>query len=105
MNKVSEISTVLWALNFGDVPVNHPVLCICRVSHYPVLPGPGKIINPSKFNFFQSKILNRIVDKNILCGISNIQRYKLEKYNQESSFTQECVIFHFLSHITMFNLF
>ena len=60
-----------------DVPVNHPVLGICRVSHYPVLPGPGKIINPSKFNFFQSKILNRIVDKNILCGINNIQSYKL----------------------------
>jgi len=60
-----------------DVPVNHPVLGICRVSHYPVLPGPGKIINPSKFNFFQSKILNRIVDNNILCGINNIQSYKL----------------------------
>jgi len=37
-----------------DVPVNHPVLDICRVSHYLVLPGPGKIIDPSKF-FFQSK--------------------------------------------------
>jgi len=49
-----------------DVPVNHPVLGICRVSHYPVLSGPGKIINQSKFNFFQSKVLNRIVDKNIL---------------------------------------
>jgi len=38
-----------------DVPVNHPVLGICRVSHYPVLPGPGKIIDPSKFISFQSK--------------------------------------------------
>src|SRR6218665_3628958 len=44
-----------------DVPVNHPVLGICRVSHYPVLLGLGKIIYLSKFNFFQSKILNRIV--------------------------------------------
>src|SRR6218665_3423711 len=39
-----------------DVPVNHPVLGICRVSHYPVLSGPGKIIDPSNF-FLQSKIL------------------------------------------------
>src|SRR6218665_4199240 len=38
---------------------------------------PGKIINPSKFNFFQSKILNRIVDKKKFCGINNIQSYKL----------------------------
>jgi len=38
-----------------DVPVNHPVLGICRVSHYPVLPGPGKIIDPSKFIFFKVK--------------------------------------------------
>ena len=44
-----------------DVPVNHPVLGICRVSHYPVLLGPSKIFDPSKFNFFQSKILNRLV--------------------------------------------
>ena len=44
-----------------DVPVNHPVLGICRVSHYPVLTGTGKIIDPSKFIFFQTKILNRIV--------------------------------------------
>src|SRR6218665_2426813 len=42
-----------------DVPVNHPVLGRCRVSHYPVLPGPGKIIDPSKFIFCQSKILKR----------------------------------------------
>jgi len=34
-----------------------------QVSHYPVLTGPGKIIYPSKFHFFQSEILNRIVDK------------------------------------------
>ena len=59
------------------VLVNQPALGICRESHYPVLTGPGKIINPSKFNFFQSKILNRIVDKNILCRINNIQNYKL----------------------------
>jgi len=42
-----------------DVPVNHPVLGICRVSHYLVLPGPGKIIDLSTFIFFQSKILKR----------------------------------------------
>jgi len=41
--------------DFRDVPVNHPVLGICRVSHYPVLTGPGKIISPSKFNFFKVK--------------------------------------------------
>src|SRR6218665_539858 len=60
---------------FRDVPVNHPVLGICRVSHYPILTGPGKIINPSKKN--QSKTLNRIGDKNVLCGIYDIQSYKL----------------------------
>ena len=44
-----------------DVPVNNPVLGICRVSHYPVLTGPGKVIDPSIFIFFKSTILNRIV--------------------------------------------
>jgi len=41
-------------VHLRDVPVNHPVLGICRVSHYPVLPGPGKIIDPSTF-FFKVK--------------------------------------------------
>ena len=52
---------LLTYLLIRDVPVNHPVLGICRVSHYPVLPEPGRIIDPSNFIFFQSKILNRIV--------------------------------------------
>ena len=52
----------------GDVPVViHLVPGICRVSRYSVLLGLGKIISPSKFNFFQSKILNRIVNENIMC--------------------------------------
>ena len=42
-----------------DVPGNHPVLGICRVSHYLVLLGPGKIIKPSKFNFFKVKYLTK----------------------------------------------
>ena len=36
-----------------DVPVIHSILGICRVSHHSVLLGPGKIISPSKFNFFK----------------------------------------------------
>jgi len=51
-------SCYFWPNFTKDVPVNHPVLGICRVSHYPVLSGPGKIIDPSKF-FFQSKILKQ----------------------------------------------
>ena len=30
-----------------DVPDIHPVPGKCRVSHYSVLPGPGKIMGPS----------------------------------------------------------
>src|SRR6218665_2468223 len=30
-----------------DVPDIHPVPSKCRVSHYSVLPGPGKIMGPS----------------------------------------------------------
>jgi len=55
----------LLKLKFGwDVPVIHSALGICRVSHYLVLLELGKI-------------MNRIVDKNILCQINNIQSYKL----------------------------
>ena len=36
-----------------DVPDIHPVPGKCRISHYSVLPGPGKIMGPSnKKNFF-----------------------------------------------------
>ena len=36
-----------------DVPVIHPVPGKCRISHYPVLPGPSKIMGPSnKKKFF-----------------------------------------------------
>ena len=38
-----------------DVPVIHPVPGKCRISHYSVLPGPGKIMGPSnkrKFFFY-----------------------------------------------------
>ena len=38
-----------------DALVIHSVLGICRVSHYSVLLGLGKIISPSKFNFFKVK--------------------------------------------------
>src|SRR6218665_1713972 len=62
-----------------DVPVIHPVPGKCRISHYSVLPGPGKIMKPSnkkKFFFFLlSKKLYGIVDKNMLCRIKNIQTY------------------------------
>ena len=70
-----------------DVPVIHPVPSKCRISHYLVLPGPGKIMglsNKKKLkNFFfllfstVSKKSYGIVDKNILCRIKNIQSYKL----------------------------
>src|SRR6218665_3724087 len=69
--------------NIRDVPVIHPVPGKCRISHYSVLPGPGKIMGPSnKKNFFllfitASKNSYGIVDKNILCRIKNIQSYKL----------------------------
>ena len=37
-----------------DVPVIHPVPGKCWISHYSVLPGPGKIMGPSnkKKNYF-----------------------------------------------------
>ena len=37
-----------------DVPDIHPVPGKCRISHYSVLSGPGKIMGPSnkKKNFF-----------------------------------------------------
>ena len=39
-----------------DVPIIHPVPGKCRISHYSVLSGPGKIMRPSnkkkKKNFF-----------------------------------------------------
>src|SRR6218665_3320500 len=68
-----------------DVPVIHPVPGKCRISHYSVLSGPGKIMRPSKkkfkkkffFYFLLSKKLYGIVEKNILCRIKNIQSYKL----------------------------
>src|SRR6218665_1560561 len=69
-----------------DVPVIHPVPGKCQVSHYSVLSGPGQIMGPSnkkKFFFYfllfitVSKKSYRIVDKNILCQIKNIQSYKL----------------------------
>ena len=34
---------------FRDVPVIHPVPGKCRISHYSVLPGPGKIMGPSNY--------------------------------------------------------
>ena len=34
-------------VNTRDVPDIHPVTGKCRVSHYSVLPGPGKIMGPS----------------------------------------------------------
>src|SRR6218665_1950168 len=66
-----------------DVPVIHPVPGKCRIFHYSVLFGPGKIMGPSNkkkiFNFFffllfitVSKESYGIVDKNILCRIKNI---------------------------------
>src|SRR6218665_4082489 len=66
-----------------DVPVMHPVPGKCRISHYSVLPGPGKIMGPSNkkkiFLLFitVSKKSYGIVDKTILCRIKNIQSYKL----------------------------
>jgi len=51
----SAITDDIIGVSGRDVPGNHPVLGICRVSHYPVLPGPGKIMKPSKFNFFKVK--------------------------------------------------
>src|SRR6218665_3309482 len=71
----------LWTIR--DVPVIHPVPGKCRISHYSVLPRPGKIMGPSnKKNFFLlfitvSNKSYEIVDKNILCQIRNIQSYKL----------------------------
>src|SRR6218665_3285556 len=76
---------------FRDVPVIHPVPGKCRISHYSVLSGPGKIMGPSnkkiknkKIIFFYfllfitvSKKSYEIVDKNILCRIKNIQSYRL----------------------------
>ena len=35
-----------------DVPVIHPVPGKCRISHYSVLPGPGKIMGPSNIFFY-----------------------------------------------------
>src|SRR6218665_2545465 len=66
-----------------DVPVIHPVPGKCRISHYSVLPGPGKIMGPSNKKIFfllfitVSKKSYGILDKNILCQIENIQSYKL----------------------------
>src|SRR6218665_2477100 len=59
-----------------DVPVIHLVPGKCRISHYLVLPGPGKIMGPSNkkeiFFYFLlfitvSKRSYGIVDKNTLC--------------------------------------
>src|SRR6218665_1630658 len=47
-----------------DVPDIHPVPGKCRVSHYSVLPGPGKLMGPSNkkkkffFNFFFTRGIN-----------------------------------------------
>ena len=57
-----------------DVPVIHPVPSKCRLFHYSVLPGPGKIMGPSnKKNFFLPKVLmipqedkNHVRSKNVL---------------------------------------
>ena len=42
-----------------DVPVIHPVPGKCRISHYSVLPEPGKIMGPSnkKKPFWETKIM------------------------------------------------
>ena len=59
-----------------DIPVIHPAPVKCRVSHYSVSPGPGKIMGPSNkkekifFTFITvSKKSYGIVDKNILCEL------------------------------------
>ena len=74
-------------LKIRDVPVIHPVPGMCRISHYSVLPGPGKIMGPSNKQKFKKKTFllfitvtkksYGIVDKNIFCRIKNIQSYKL----------------------------
>ena len=43
-----------WVADIRDVPVIHSVLGVCRISHYSVF-VLGKIISPSKFNFFKVK--------------------------------------------------
>src|SRR6218665_978441 len=45
-----------------DVPDIHPVPGKCRISHYSLLPGPGKIMGPSNkkkifFYFFLPEVL------------------------------------------------
>src|SRR6218665_260271 len=47
-----------------DVPVIHPVPGKCRIFHYSILPGPGKIMGPSnKKNFFLNFLLFITVSK------------------------------------------
>ena len=42
-----------WYTIYRDVPVIHSVPGKCRISHYSVLPGTGKIMGPSnKQKFF-----------------------------------------------------
>jgi len=68
---VSEAKAVL----NRDVPDIHPVPGRCRVSHYSVLTGPGKIMGPSnkKKSFFLPEVLmipqedkNYVRSKNVL---------------------------------------
>src|SRR6218665_3925937 len=99
-----------------DVPVIHPVPGKCRISHYSVLPGPGKIMGPNNkkkffpFYFFitVSKKSYGIVDKNILCRIKNIQSYKLVFCVQYFLiFTVSCSSCHSLTSVsrTLFMLY
>ena len=94
-----------------EVPVIHPVPGKCRISHYSVLPGPGKIMGPSNkkkqnFSYFLlfitvSKKSYGIVDKNIFCRIKNVQSYKLVFYVQYFLiFTVYCSSCHSLKSVS-----
>ena len=64
-----------------DVPVIHPVPGKCRISHYSVLPGPGKIMGPSSkkkifFNFF----FTRGIKTKIMLGVMFSRKSGLVPY-------------------------
>ena len=65
---------ILSVVSIRDVPDIHPVPGKCRVSHYSVLPGPGKIMGPSNkkkkkifLNFFFTRGINDPLGRQKLC--------------------------------------
>ena len=55
-------------MQIRDVPDIHPVPGKCRVSHYSVLPGPGKIMKLSnKKKFFFTRGINDPSGRQKLC--------------------------------------